>query len=400
MATNATTRPSKIEKDTSSSDRCISRFFRPKRKPSRDEENDLKLQRENDVIILGSDDDTDDETDDPSCDKNDSVDVANEEKRGPEKPGARCELNTNIEILDDDDPVDACDVISQKEKVESNRLATAKEEDESLGHSDRNFNGSNLDVDTDGDTITTKRPRIASPQKPSVVAGSVKENPFARFAYSASDASEDNVKTTNGLDSLCSSWQRHSFASKSKLRKSNIANQSNDIKNVSSSRIRVSLKQKQKDFVKIKDISPEEQSKIIRKWQSMADSSAPLEVRRYQVLLAARLHARCQEVTVRKAMKTLRDYFSSLAEPKMVTVSVMANIDPGLLASHISNLQFYNAKAKQIVKAAQELLERHRGIVPEDECSLLKITGIGKTFADLLAFVNTREAHKKFGECK
>eukprot|EP00536_Pseudo-nitzschia_multiseries_P011600 jgi/Psemu1/308378/fgenesh1_kg.405_\ len=146
------------------------------------------------------------------------------------------------------------------------------------------------------------------------------------------------------------------------------------------------------------DVPPDEQSRIVRKWQSMADPSAPLEVRRYQVFLAARLHARCQEPTVRKAMNNVRAYFAGLPEPTMVTVGEIAEMEPGVLASHISNLQFYNAKAKQIVKAAQELLERHGGIVPEDEFSLLQITGIGKVFADLLALVNTREAHEKVAE--
>ena len=73
----------------------------------------------------------------------------------------------------------------------------------------------------------------------------------------------------------------------------------------------------------------------------------------------------------------------------------MAKSDPEELAVHISSLQFYNVKAKQIVTAAQEIQSRHGGIVPEDEFSLLQITGIGKTFADLLAFVNTSEAHER-----
>jgi endonuclease-3 len=94
-------------------------------------------------------------------------------------------------------------------------------------------------------------------------------------------------------------------------------------------------------------------------------------------------------------MGKLKEHFAPLSESKTITVEEMAKSNPEELASHISSLQFYNVKAKQIVLAAQEIMSRHGGIVPEDECSLLQITGIGKTFADLLAFVNTRETHRR-----
>jgi endonuclease III len=138
----------------------------------------------------------------------------------------------------------------------------------------------------------------------------------------------------------------------------------------------------------MKDLSVEEQTRIVQKWHSMVvDSTAPLEVRRYQVLLAARLHARCQEPTVRKAMKSMKDAMPAL------TVDEVAKCDPEVLANLISNLQFYNVKARQVVQAACEIKSRFRGEVPEDQFSLTQITGIGKCFADLLAFVNTRERH-------
>ena len=143
-------------------------------------------------------------------------------------------------------------------------------------------------------------------------------------------------------------------------------------------------------FVKMSEISKEEQDRITKKWHSLADPKAPLEVRRYQVVLAARLHARCQEPTVRKAMTKLRE---AMAEG--VTVDTVARMDPKVLAGNISNLQFYNVKAQQVVKAAQEIQTMFGGKVPEDELSLTKLTGIGKCFADLLAFVNTRKKHQE-----
>ncbi|KAL3905188.1 MAG: hypothetical protein SGARI_004579, partial [Bacillariaceae sp.] len=74
------------------------------------------------------------------------------------------------------------------------------------------------------------------------------------------------------------------------------------------------------------------------------------------------------------------------AIPEGITVEAVARMDPEVLASHISNLQFYNVKAQQVIKAAQEIRTIFGGKVPEDELSLTKITGIGKCFADLLAF--------------
>ena len=80
-----------------------------------------------------------------------------------------------------------------------------------------------------------------------------------------------------------------------------------------------------------------------------------------------------------------------------ITLDNIASADPDELAREcLTNLQYYNCKAEHIVKAAQEVQKQHRGIVPEDEHSLLRLTGIGRVFADLLAFVNTKEKHIQF----
>ena len=177
-------------------------------------------------------------------------------------------------------------------------------------------------------------------------------------------------------------------------------------------------------FVRMKDLSLEEQQRITKKWQSLADPNAPLEVRRFQVLVASRLHARCQEPSVRKAMSELRQLFhdnnsssndgsniatsttpataadndpnagesSNVSSGSYFHARTVAKADPEVLAHYMSNLQFYNVKAKHIVEASKQIVAQFGGIVPEDEHSLLQIIGIGKTFADLLAFVNTRKA--------
>uniref|UniRef100_A0A7S4AMS8 HhH-GPD domain-containing protein n=1 Tax=Pseudo-nitzschia australis TaxID=44445 RepID=A0A7S4AMS8_9STRA len=394
MASKTTTTSTSTKTDESSN-RCISRFFRPKPNPIRYEENLLRAEKATNIIVLDSDDD--DENDNSCCNNNSSIDIVNDYKQGIDMPETdlaqdESELTANSIIeIDDDERDEVCIDVVQKEETESSNTSIAKNEDGCSDHNNPSLKPSDPGV-VDANEDTTNQQKVASQQKISVVVESNKENPFARFACDVYGTSESHAGRITGC------------ASRSHKRTSNNSIENNGMNyDRCSKKIRTRTpskqgKKKEKEFVKIEHISPEEQSKIVRKWHSMADPSAPLEIRRYQVLLAARLHARCQEKTVRKAMRSLRDYFSSLPEPKMVTVVEMANIEPELLAGHVSNVQFFNVKARQIVKAAGELLERHRGIVPEDEFSLLQITGIGKTFADLLAFVNTREAHERFGK--
>lgn len=196
------------------------------------------------------------------------------------------------------------------------------------------------------------------------ISPSKKENPFASFAHDASHPG--GKKEIRPLQWRVSNQCNTETTSKPKKHKTC---------------------DKKEGFVKIKDLAAEEQDRITKKWHSLVDPAAPLEVRRFQVLVAARLHARCQEPTVRKAMKSLREAFNEFS------VDEVAKADPEVLALYITNLQYYNVKAKQIVKAANEIKSQFSGMVPEDEHSLLQITGVGKVFSDLLAFVNTRSAH-------
>lgn len=145
--------------------------------------------------------------------------------------------------------------------------------------------------------------------------------------------------------------------------------------------------EKCKDWIRMVDCSKDEQERIVQKWLSLADSSAPLETRRFQVLVAARLHARCQEPVVRKCMDALRQEYVPL------DAATLSRADPEKLALTLSSLQYYNVKAKHCVAAANQVQTQFQGIVPEQESELLKITGIGPVLADVLAFVNTIEAH-------
>jgi endonuclease III len=359
---------------------CISQFFRPKPQHICDKGADrLRTEEENNVVVL--DDDSDDDLDGNNFG---IVDLT----EGRESEIFRTERSQALEIDDNDEHDDnqSSDLMKKRTDEDVVQDDETKKRDNLNPHYETVFKPSDTQQNSN-----TNKDIIPSPQKSSIVVKNNKENPFAKFAFGASStASESRFVNTSRT-----TWQRH-YSSSTKNKRAN-SDGNNDGDNHDTKKIRASSKneKKEKEFVKIRDISPEEQIKIIRKWHSMADPLASLEVRRYQVLLAARLHARCQEITVRKAVLKLREHFASLSETKTITVDEMAKSDPEELAIHISSLQFYNVKAKQIVKAAQEIQSRHGGIVPEDEFSLLQITGIGKTFADLLAFVNTREAHER-----
>jgi hypothetical protein len=144
-----------------------------------------------------------------------------------------------------------------------------------------------------------------------------------------------------------------------------------------------------KDWIPMNFVSPSQRSEIVQKWHSMASSEALLEDRRFEVLIAARLHARCQEGTTRKAMTQLRERLGAI-----LTVATVARSEPEDFVDTLSCLQYYSTKAKHIVKAAREIVSQFNGEVPERKDHLLTLTGIGPVFADLLAVVNTRSMHR------
>ena len=151
-----------------------------------------------------------------------------------------------------------------------------------------------------------------------------------------------------------------------------------------------SKKPKKKEFIPMKDLSATERENVLTKWHSLLEpthnnNDSCLETRRFQLVVAARLHARCQEGPVRKAMERLRQTIHPL------NAATVATTDPHVIQDCITNLQFYSVKAQHIVQAAQEIVVK--GSVPETETELQTLTGIGPVMADLLALVNTRAIH-------
>ena len=207
-------------------------------------------------------------------------------------------------------------------------------------------------------------------------APTIRTNPFAKFTF---QKQKDNKESSA------------SFSMPSK-RPSNTALSNNSAKTVVPPAKRA--KTNRKDWTRMREIAKDEQERIVTKWHSFVvheENVVDLEDARFQILVAARLHARCQEGPVNQAMKALRDKLGE--ETSAFSVDTLADTDPEELHEAIRNLQYYPTKAKHIVKAAQEIRSNYRGIVPEQEFQLRQLTGIGPVMSDLLAFVNTRKVH-------
>ena len=129
--------------------------------------------------------------------------------------------------------------------------------------------------------------------------------------------------------------------------------------------------------------------KCITKWHSFAVPTDSIELQRFHVLIAARLHAKCQEGTVKKAMDLLRGYFR---ESGGLTPETLSTTNPEDIAPLLSSVLFGKTKANQIVQAARDVL-RLGGEVPELNKRLQMITGIGPKLAGILSAVNTKESY-------
>lgn len=194
-----------------------------------------------------------------------------------------------------------------------------------------------------------------------------KTNLFSQFAF-GSKRIESNVPKVTGIQK-CDS-DKPITATKI----SNLENPSKSTKKCVS------------EFVAFKDLPHSKKLEVTTKWLSFVNPlTNDIEEKRFQIFVAARLHARCQDGQVRKAMNCLYEKICPF------TVQTIATSNTELISSCLSNLQYHNVKSEQIVKAAQVIIASYGGVVPEDENDLKTLPGIGPVFADLLSSINTRE---------
>jgi len=107
------------------------------------------------------------------------------------------------------------------------------------------------------------------------------------------------------------------------------------------------------------------------------DALCSLEYKKpYELMIAVRLSAQCTDARVNIVTKTLFQQFPTLA--------AAADADLTELEEAVKPCGFYKTKAKSIKEAAQLLLERHGGEVPQTMEELLALPGIGRKTANLL----------------
>ena len=96
----------------------------------------------------------------------------------------------------------------------------------------------------------------------------------------------------------------------------------------------------------------------------------------YTLLVAVALSAQSTDVGVNKATEKL---FQIVSTPQ----EMLALGEEGL-KEHIKTIGLYNSKAKNVIKAAQMLVELHDGIVPNDQKALEALPGVGRKTANVV----------------
>ena len=96
----------------------------------------------------------------------------------------------------------------------------------------------------------------------------------------------------------------------------------------------------------------------------------------YTLLVAVALSAQATDIGVNKATKSL---FKVVATPQE-----MLNLGEDKLKQHIKTIGLFNTKAKNVIKAAQMLVDDFDGVVPENRIDLEKLNGVGRKTANVV----------------
>lgn len=96
----------------------------------------------------------------------------------------------------------------------------------------------------------------------------------------------------------------------------------------------------------------------------------------YELLVAVTLSAQATDVSVNKATRKLFPVANTPAQ-------ILALGEEGL-KDYIKTIGLFNSKAKNVVKMAELLLERHGGEVPETRDELVALPGVGRKTANVV----------------
>lgn len=96
----------------------------------------------------------------------------------------------------------------------------------------------------------------------------------------------------------------------------------------------------------------------------------------YTLLVAVALSAQATDIGVNKATKAL---FKIISTPQE-----MLDLGEEKLKDYVKTIGLYNTKAKNIIKAAQILVDDFGGIVPENRADLETLPGVGRKTANVV----------------
>lgn len=99
----------------------------------------------------------------------------------------------------------------------------------------------------------------------------------------------------------------------------------------------------------------------------------------YELLIAVILSAQCTDKRVNMVTPAL---FKVFPEPEVLAVST-----PEVVYEYIKSVSYPNNKAKHLVGMAKMLVDVFHGIVPSDVDELMKLPGVGRKTANVIASV-------------
>ena len=96
----------------------------------------------------------------------------------------------------------------------------------------------------------------------------------------------------------------------------------------------------------------------------------------YELLFATRLAAQCTDERVNKVTPALYARYP--------TLEALAGAEQEELEGYIRSCGFYHSKAKDIIAAAQQLIDRFGGKMPDNMEDLISLPGVGRKTANLI----------------
>ncbi|HET9355285.1 MAG TPA: endonuclease III [Sphingomicrobium sp.] len=96
----------------------------------------------------------------------------------------------------------------------------------------------------------------------------------------------------------------------------------------------------------------------------------------YTLLVAVALSAQATDVSVNKATRAL---FA-----KVTTPQAMLDLGEEALREQIKTIGLFNTKARNVLAAARQLVDKHGGEVPRDRDALEKLPGVGRKTANVV----------------